>query len=40
MASGKVALQPLIAAHYPFVQGLDAFSFAASPGVLKVVLHP
>lgn len=40
MASGRVKLQPLITARYPLAQGLEAFAFAASHGVLKVVLQP
>jgi len=39
LASGTFDVAPLIHARYPLEDGLDAFEYAAKPGVLKVLLE-
>lgn len=40
LAERRVCVQPLIAARYPLVQGIEAFRHASTRGTLKVVLVP
>lgn len=40
LASGAVAVEPLVAARFPLERGPDALAEAARPGVLKVLLEP
>ncbi|NEO34750.1 MAG: alcohol dehydrogenase, partial [Symploca sp. SIO3C6] len=39
LAQGKVNVKPLIHAHYPLSQGIEAFDHARQRGVLKVLLE-
>ena len=38
LAEGAVRVKPLIDARYPLVRGVEAFEFAARPGVLKTLI--
>lgn len=40
LASGAVAVEPLVEGEYPLADGLAAFEHAARPGVRKILLRP
>lgn len=40
LADGRVRVEPLVEAVYPLTDGVEAFSHAARPGALKVLIAP
>jgi threonine dehydrogenase-like Zn-dependent dehydrogenase len=40
LASGRIAVAPLVSAAYPLAEGVAAFAHAAQPATLKVLLRP
>ena len=38
LASGNIDVTPLIERHFPLSQAVEAFDYAAKPGILKVLI--